>query len=45
MTVEGDELVTQIGSGDTLRGGHVPLNQWSHIAVQNQNKKMVNQIL
>lgn len=45
MTVEGDELVAQLGSGDTLRGGRVPLNKWSHIAVQHQNNKMVNHIL
>jgi len=45
ITVEGDELVAQLGSGDTLRGGHVPLNKWSHIAVQHQSNKMVNHIL
>jgi len=41
VTVEGDELVTQFGSGNTLHGGHIPLNKWSHIAAQLENNQMV----
>ena len=41
LTIEGDELVAQFESGDTLRGGHVPLNTWSHVAIQQQSDKMV----
>ena len=41
VTIEGDELVAQVGANDTLRGGHVPLNTWAQIAIQQSGDKMV----
>lgn len=41
VTIEGDELVTHVGTNDTLCGGHVPLNTWAHIAIQQDGDKMV----
>lgn len=40
VTIEGDELVAQVGTNDTLHGGHVPLNTWAQIAVQQNDNKM-----
>ena len=41
MTVEGDELVTQMGTNHILRGSYVPLNTWAHIAIQQNGTEMV----
>ena len=41
VTIEGDELVAQVGTNDTLRGGHVPLNTWAQIAIQQSGDKTV----
>lgn len=41
VTIEGDELVIDVGTNDTLRGGSVPLNTWAQIAVQYHGNRMV----